>query len=303
MCWNVPEREGKQGNMKAGSIADFKHLSQFGDIKDFNNNIEQWLVDIKKEFTKGELVALKRLIRYACKFAGVSNAKIQTIISATHEGSIGISRSTFERMLRKAKKLGLIVVHNTKRGNFQGHNVYVFQCYQSKIDIKEQNDVVKKVKIDVPNKTNNPSETNNQNINKRNKAVFINNRKENVKHTELNAEFVSERVPSAFTNLVKCFFDNAGIIEELYKMYAISVNKLKPVYEDSELLHEGLEAFKQTIRSMKLGKVRNMYAYYYGTLQKKLDSLYYCLIEEIQEGIHIKPKLQNATKGIFYEFI
>ncbi|MFY0218118.1 hypothetical protein [Bacillus cereus] len=289
--------------MKAGSVTEFKHLSQFRDIKDFNNNIEQWLVDIKKEFTKGELVALKRLIRYACKFAGVSNAKIQTIISATHEGSIGISRSTFERMLRKAKKLNLIVVHNTKRGNFQGHNVYVFQCYQSKIDIRKQNDVVKKTKIDVPNKTNNPFETNSQNINKRNKDVLINNRTKNVKHTELNAEFVSKRVPSAFTNLVKCFFDNAIVIEELYKMYAISVNKLKSVYQDSELLHEGLEAFKQTIRGMKLGKVRNMYAYYYGTLQKKLDSLYYCLIEEIQEGVHIRPKPQNVTNGIFYEFI
>ncbi|ANN30683.1 hypothetical protein A9498_02870 [Bacillus thuringiensis serovar coreanensis] len=289
--------------MKAASITKFKHLSNFRDIKDFNNNIEQWLVDIKKEFTKGELVALKRLIRYACKFAGISNAKIQTIISATHERSKGISRSTFERMLRKAKKLGLIVVYNTKRGNFQGHNVYVFQCYQSKIDIQQQNDVVKKAKIDAPNETNNPSEINNQNINKRNKGLFINNRTKNVKHTELNAEFVSKRVPSAFTNLVKCFFDNAVVIEELYKMYAISVNKLKSVYQDSELLHEGLEAFKQTIRGMKLGKVRNMYAYYYGTLQKKLDSLYYCLIEEIQEGVHLRPKPQNVNNGIFYEFI
>lgn len=289
--------------MRAGSIAEFKRLSQFRDTKDFNNNIEQWLVEVKKEFTKGELVALKRLIRYACKFAGVSNAKIQTIISATHEGSIGISRSTFERMLRKAKKLNLIVVHNTKRGNFQGHNVYVFQCYQSKIDIRKQNDVVKKTKIDVPNKTNNPFETNSQNINKRNKDVLINNQRENVKYLGLNAEFVSERVPSVFTNFVKCFFDNAEIIEELYKMYTISVSKLTSVYKDSELLHEGLEAFKQTIRSMKLGKVRNMYAYYYGTLQKKLDNLYYGLIEEIQEGVYIRPTLQNATNGIFYEFI
>lgn len=290
--------------MKAASITEFKHLSNFRDIKDFNNNIEQWLVDIKKEFTKGELVALKRLIRYACKFAGISNAKIQTIISATHERRIGISRSTFERMLRKAKKLGLIVVYNTKRGNFQGHNVYVFQCYQSKIDIQQQNDVVKKTKIDAPNKTNNPSETNNRNINKRNKGVVINNQKENVnnvKHTELNAEFVSERVPSEFTNLVKCFFDKAEVIEELYKMYAISVNKLKSVYQDSELLHEGLEAFKQTIRGMKLGRVRNIYAYYYGTLQKKLDSLYYCLIEEIQEEAYIRPKPQNFINGIFYK--
>ncbi|MFB8424058.1 hypothetical protein ACFC4S_18800 [Priestia megaterium] len=81
--------------MKSGNIEQFKHLSNFNDIKEFNNHIEQWMVDFKRQFTKGELIGLKRLTRYSCKYAGISNAKIQTIVSATHNNEIGISSSTF----------------------------------------------------------------------------------------------------------------------------------------------------------------------------------------------------------------
>lgn len=153
--------------MKSGRIEDYKHFSKFRDIKDFNNHIEQWLLDIKNQFTKSELIALKRLIRYACKFAGVSNAKIQTLVAATHKETVGISRSTFERMLRKAKEVGIVEVQKTKRGNFQGHNVYVFLPYHSKEENLlelNSNEVDKLEKIEGANKTSILFETDNQKI-------------------------------------------------------------------------------------------------------------------------------------------
>ena len=120
--------------MRSGNIENFKHLSQFRDLIDFNNNIEQWMTDLKTKFTKSELIALKRLIRFSAKVAGVCNAKIQTLVSACHEKGQEISRSTYERMLRKAKKFGLLIVYNTTKENGkQSHNVYVFQRYQSQI--------------------------------------------------------------------------------------------------------------------------------------------------------------------------
>ncbi|MGG3448500.1 hypothetical protein [Domibacillus aminovorans] len=93
--------------MKSGHINNFKHLSKFSSLKNFNSNIEQWMIDIKSTFTKSELIALKRLLRFSAKIPGICNAKIQTIISATHEKNEmgGISRSTFERMLRKVNIL------------------------------------------------------------------------------------------------------------------------------------------------------------------------------------------------------
>jgi hypothetical protein len=117
--------------MQSGNIENFKHFSQFKDIKDFNNNIEQWMIDIKDKFTKSELVALKRLIRFSAKVAGICNAKIGTVVSATHENDgVGISRSTFKRMTIKAKELGLLTIHNTVRKNgSKSSNVYVFNRF------------------------------------------------------------------------------------------------------------------------------------------------------------------------------
>jgi hypothetical protein len=119
--------------MKSGHIENFKHLSVFESIKDFNNNIEMFLAEHKSEFTKSELIAFKRLVRFSARVLGVCNAKIQTILKAINDaaGGHGISRSTFERMLRKAKKLGILIVHNTARsGGGKGHNVFVFQRFE-----------------------------------------------------------------------------------------------------------------------------------------------------------------------------
>jgi hypothetical protein len=119
--------------MKSGHIENFKHLSVFESLRDFNNNIEMFLAEHKSEFTKSELIAFKRLVRFSARVFGVCNAKIQTILAAINDAAdgYGISRSTFERMIRKAKKLGILIVHNTARnGGGKGHNVFVFQRFE-----------------------------------------------------------------------------------------------------------------------------------------------------------------------------
>jgi hypothetical protein len=115
--------------MLSGRIENFKEYSQFDSLKDFNTTIEMFLADHKKDFTKGELVAFKRLVRYSAKYFGVANAKIGTLLKTINEklNGFGISRSTFERMLRKAKNFGILTVKNTvKRKGGKGHNVFVF---------------------------------------------------------------------------------------------------------------------------------------------------------------------------------
>ncbi|OLS37912.1 hypothetical protein BTR22_05220 [Alkalihalophilus pseudofirmus] len=161
----------------SGLIKKFAHLSQFNSIKDFNNNVEKWLCDHKSHFTKSELIALKRLVRFSAKHYGVSNAKVQTLVSATHKQKDqgGISRSTFERMLRKAKQIGLLVVNGTTKANGKGkgHNVYVFKRYfLSTIDVLKNRILMHKQEaqnkhhkreesINLPSETNSLLETNN----------------------------------------------------------------------------------------------------------------------------------------------
>lgn len=91
----------------------------------------------------------------------------------------------------------------------------------------------------------------------------------------LDSTYVSSRVPKRFTDLVKCFFDDAKIIEEFYKMYRISTYWLT-AYDSEDLLDIGLDSFKQMIRALKRNRVhKNPFAYYYGVLKRKLDELYY----------------------------
>ncbi|MFJ5624963.1 hypothetical protein ACIQD3_20100 [Peribacillus loiseleuriae] len=97
------------------NIETFKKYSQFKSLQDFNNNIEQWMI----EFTTSERIALKRLIRYVAKVPGISTAKIHTILAAIDgkENGYGISRATFKRMTCKAQKIGLLTVKETVRSN------------------------------------------------------------------------------------------------------------------------------------------------------------------------------------------
>ncbi|WP_410894378.1 hypothetical protein [Neobacillus sp. 204] len=79
-----------------------------------------WLVEHKHDFSKGELVGLKRLVRFAAKLPGVCNAKIGTILKPIHEQyhDHGISRSIFKRTILKSKELGIITIFETERKRF-----------------------------------------------------------------------------------------------------------------------------------------------------------------------------------------
>ncbi|WP_409305074.1 hypothetical protein [Peribacillus sp. SCS-155] len=139
--------------MKSGNVENFKDMSNFRDIHDFNNQIEQWMVELKTQFTKSELAALKRLIRFSAKVAGICHAKIGTLVAATHaKDAAGISRSTFKRMAGKARNFGLLEIHETERKNgSQTANLYVFNRFEppnmQKLNQPKTNNLSKTSKI------------------------------------------------------------------------------------------------------------------------------------------------------------
>ncbi|MEK4125878.1 hypothetical protein NSS60_03115 [Anoxybacillus sp. FSL W8-0382] len=258
--------------MKAGNIEQFKHLSQFQNLKDFNNNIEQWMIDLKQKFTKSELIALKRLIRFSAKVAGVCNAKIATIVSATHElDGVGISRSTFKRMVTKAKAFGLLTVYETERKNgSQSSNLYVFNRYPVKEDVSfsQTIELPKEEKLNCP-QTSNLSKTSNQNNIKRTKA--------------LDGSFASSRVPKEFRDLVKCFWNDYKVIEELWKVIQIQTYYLS-YYSQQDKLDLAIDSFKQMVRNIKQGrKVHNIFGYYWGIVGAILDREYENTLHEMYE--------------------
>ncbi|MBV7509454.1 hypothetical protein KW850_30300 [Bacillus sp. sid0103] len=149
--------------IKSGNTDGFREFSQFSSLEEFNHHMEMWLVEHKHDFSKGELVGLKRLVRFAAKIPGVCNAKIGTILKSIHEQyhDNGISRSTFKRMILKAKELGIITVFETERKNgSQSSNLYQFNRFPS-------NEPPKVEKTNHHKETSNLLKTNNKKINKR----------------------------------------------------------------------------------------------------------------------------------------
>ncbi|EKN66890.1 hypothetical protein BABA_13417 [Neobacillus bataviensis LMG 21833] len=257
-------------NLKSGNIEGFEQYSQFESLKEFNHHMEMWLLEHKSDFSKGELVGLKRLVRFAAKIPGVCNAKIGTVLKAIHDKyhDHGISRSTFKRMIGKAKAIGLFTVYETERGNgSQSSNLYVFHRFPVSEPPKQE--------------TMNPH---NETINllKTEKDQEIKKRKE--EPSELNHTFVSNRVPQEFVQFVKCFFDDAKLIEDYWHMVHILAYDYKLLEETDVIVGIAIEAFRQLIRKLKFTKVvQKSIAYFYGILKQKFCRYYDERLEEKRE--------------------
>lgn len=236
--------------MKQNNIESFKHLSQFKDIKDFNNNIEQWMVDVKSKFTKSELVGLKRLIRFCAKVAGVSNAKIATITKATHElDQYAISRSTFKRMTSKAQSLGLLTMYETERKNgSKSSNVYVFNRFCSQVEPSNDEQL------------NHPKTSNSQANNIKNKDIRTH---EHVRNDQ--PKVISNFVNKSFANYAAYFFP-VKQIEELYRISYIHSKLFKLTSEDLQAASE--EALRVLVAKIKKRNVESVNGYFNGIVKR-----------------------------------
>lgn len=274
--------------IKSGVIEGFEQYSQFATLGEFNNHLEMQMVEYKKEFTKGELVGLKRLARFAAKVPGVCNAKIGTVLNAIHEEykDLGISRSTFKRMIIKAKKLGIFKVYETERKNgSQSSNLYVFNRYNNNKELPK--DEI----LDHHNKTISLLKTNIKQNNKREQTAPTEKKAESFEKTTTPEKsinpavtkkapedhlFVSDRIPTPFVELVKCFFPTAKAIEEFWKMSTISAYRNNLENEKETVLSVSIESFRQLVRKLKLKTpVKNPIAYYTGILNKKFQEVYF----------------------------
>ncbi|MDZ5472855.1 hypothetical protein SM124_14070 [Bacillus sp. 31A1R] len=254
-------------NMKSGNIEQFEKFSSFCDLKEFNHHMERWFLELGHEFSKSEIVGLKRLIRYSAKIPGVCNAKIGTILKAIHteyEGN-GISRSTFKRMIIKAKELGIITVHETERKNgSQTSNLYIFNRFPTNEPPKEE-------KMNHPKEAFDLSKTKKENNNKRKDASLIVTQANNLDYT-----FTSDQVPQPFVELVKYFYPEARVIEEYWHMTKIAAYRNNREKESGQMLEVSIKSFKQLISKIKSGEsVRKPVAYYYGILNHKFEELYF----------------------------
>lgn len=253
--------------MQQSNITSFKELSQFTSLRDFNNSIEQWMVDHKATFTPSERIALRRLIRFCSKIYGVCNARINTLLEAIKDKDcpVGVSRSTFKRMLTKARRIGLLVVQETvRKDNSQSSNLYIFQPYQSneppRTECEQSKDAMVKEKVD--------PQLNHRITTKLFKATKINtSRTYNADpHQDIIPDWMMNKNPQ-LVSLASSYFKSSEI-KELIVSY-MSVAKYSKLTSD-ELVELSVDALKQTIYRIKSRKkISNVFAYYTGTFKRK----------------------------------
>lgn len=311
-------------------IENFNQYSNFKDLQEFNEAIRNFLTLHKQDFTKSELVAFKRLVRYSAKVAGVSNIRINSLLNAIRlkDFSFGISESTFHRMKRKAIKLGILEVKEVFRKNeSQSSNLWVFKRFEGINCVSEK-------KIDTPPKNQNADETASakesivsqltplktrtltktktlKDIKKRIGASPTGSDKVTasaVAFKDLDHTYTADYVPKAFVMTVKPFYDNAKTIEEFWRMARIDTFRVKGTVLDSEtVLHTAINAFKQMIGKLKKGLVKNPVAYFKGVLKQMIDRKIVTAIREELEALQQQQDspshYQLAGQPYFYNWL
>ncbi|OIJ14271.1 hypothetical protein BKP37_08835 [Anaerobacillus alkalilacustris] len=253
--------------MKPGNIKQFSHLREFTTLQQFNETMKQTLSQYGDQFTKGELIAFTILTRFSVKEIGICNARICKLVEAAQTEKGGVSRSTFERMLKKAKQLGILSIHHTTRekGGYS-HNVYVFHRFDGTLSEKlTERQTTKKSTTPTPPPEKIRAETSKLENKIKDKDLRP------ITLDTLDHTFVPSYVPTSFTKTVKPFFNRAKQICELWDRVLIAYRQMKFTEAIESLLPIITEAFKETVYKFKQNKIQKSFtAYFYGTLVGKL---------------------------------
>ncbi|MDF2790520.1 MAG: hypothetical protein K0S80_3621, partial [Neobacillus sp.] len=119
--------------------------------------------------------------------------------------------------------------------------------------------------LDHPKETNNLLKTKNQKIKERKEEP-----------SELDHTYVSDRIPQAFVQLVKCFFPEAKTIEEYWRTVKMAASSYHWELEPEHIQEVAIQSFKQLVRKLKLNRnVKNHFAYFYGIADNKFCVLFH----------------------------
>jgi hypothetical protein len=275
--------KGRKKKLRAGNIYQFKNLSKFKSVAEFNKQKERFLQQNPDLFTHSEFIAFEVLTQFSVVVPGVANAKIATLVSACSGKQGGVSRATFVRMLRKTKTTGFLKVHKTYRasGGF-AHNVFVFQP----IDASSETQLTYRGGAEDPSPgkdedTNFAPETKNLFLNLQNKDPNIRQKKNvsppftpaNSSSQDLDYTFVPDTVPQHFIHTVKPFFDKATEIYNFWEKALMAYRQFDLYQPLDQMTAIIINAFKTTVFQYKHRKIKTSFMqYYYGTLTTMLSA-------------------------------
>ncbi|OLO37085.1 hypothetical protein BTR23_14225 [Alkalihalophilus pseudofirmus] len=264
--------------MKSGKIEQFKQYSKFSGLEEFNHSNKNALEIHGHHFTKGERIAFNVLTRFSVKVLGVCNARICKLVQACQEIKGGISRSTFERMLRKAKSLGIItIIHTVRETGGYAHSVYIFNRFDTPNDEKLTDPTNSQnphpPKANAPKKPQETSLVETKTLKDKDLRQEQVTKIDHVNINELDHSFIPDYVPSQFVKTVKPFFSRATEICGLWNRVEMAYRSAKFPKGTSidSVFPTIVHAFKQTVYRYKQKKIHTSFMpYFYGTLANLL---------------------------------
>lgn len=229
------------------------NLATFKDIEELNKTVRTYKEKYSEKLTKSAIAILDQLHRYSAKYTGCSFRSKGHIAE-----SLNISRRTVIRACQLLESLGIIKQYEMKRTSDmqQTSNSIVIQPIVTQDNAETEGECHTKT---------NPISLKQKSIKERNKP--------------LNSDFVSNKVPKDFVKFTSNFYDDAKTIEEFYQVISLQTRYLT-YYSEIDRVNLALNAFKQLVRNLKLGRkrIKNVFGYYWGIVNQMLDQEYFELL-------------------------
>lgn len=298
----------------------FVDYSQFKNLKDFNNQIEMWMTQIKNKFTPTELIAIKRLIRFSAKIPGVCNAGMKKIVAATKAKDVqnhGVSLSSLRRAIKKATSLGLLLIKNTiRKDNSQSTNLYIFNAFNCQTNEqgykKQETPQTAPVKENIVEqlntlKTNNISKANNIiNINTYNTGINKNDMQDHQEIKDIPIEcklsFNQMSLYQKMQHLLKSTVGHDNDLKEFSKVVYGNINRfLKFGYSDQRNHVEDIayQSLKRIIHLKEYAK--NPFGLLHYNLNLELDKLAQQLIFEERQAMDNMLDISDGPEWLYWE--
>ncbi|WP_216829780.1 hypothetical protein [Alkalihalobacterium elongatum] len=269
--------------MKSGRIEQYKKYSKFTNLEEFNVSNKKALEIHGHHFTKGEKIAFDVLTHFSVKVLGVCNARICKLVQACQNTKGGISRSTFERMLRKAKALGIIsTIHTIRETGGYAHNVYIFNRFDTTTNEKlTSRNNSRNPNLPIADKGKKQQETllaetktlKDKDLRQEKTVNKINPINKMMDTDELDHTYVPDFVPTPFIKAVHPFFKGAKEICGLWNRAQIAYRSacFPETTCINSLLPTIVQAFKHTVFRYKQNRIKSSFIpYFYGTMSNML---------------------------------
>lgn len=281
-------------------MTNYEKLNQyinFTSKEEMNEHLTKFRQQYCYELNETDKDLLLHISRYACRYLGVSYLKVATMSKAIKK-----SERTVKRSLKKLESLGIIKRYRNFRrvlGGFGASIIQIQQYVTSPVSLREEEEKPCDSKVESRFSKTKP-------INLSKHKEFINTYKnvlisnEVKKHLKLS--FDEMTLYQKIKYLVSATI-GSDKVSEVSRVIFGNVNKalkLKNFKENATKVNEiALDSLKLTLGAFKDGRVKNVYGYLNGIINKKLDELAYEFINEI----YLDSEPVVAINGTIYNWL